>query len=321
MVKTDVHYPTDSNLLWDAMRKMIKLSHTLCDHVGITTFRQAKYNLKQVKRRFHRVRRVHYSTSRDPRKQEAKKQDIQHVYRSYLGVCGEYIQRSALLVDAYSSAGITEMALCAEICRYSAHAKRQIDQIQRRIFHGEKIPHGEKVFSLFQDHTEWICKGKAGVSQELGVRVAVVEDQHRFILHHRVMYGETDEKVTVPLIEQMKARYPKVRSCSFDKGFYAPEHQGRLEELIDLVVLPKKGRRSRVDQQREGDAEFQQERRRHSGVESAIHGLVAQGLGRCLDHGRHGLNRYVALSVLSRNLHTLGNLLLKREQVHQKTAG
>ncbi len=232
-----MHYPTDSNLLFDAMRKMINLSHMLCDHVGNTTFRQAKYNLKQVKRRFNRVRRVHYSTSKDPRKREVKQQDVQQVYRNYLLTCGDYMERAAVLVDAYSSAGITEMALSAEICRYIEHAKRQIDQIQRRIFHGEKIPHGEKVFSLFQEHTEWICKGKAGVPQELGVRVAVVEDQYRFILHHRVMYRETDEKVTVPLVEQMKTLYPEVRSCSFDKGFYAPEHQGR---------------RSQADQAREG---------------------------------------------------------------------
>lgn len=321
VVTTDVHYPTDSNLLWDAMRKIINLSHTLCVHVGNTAFRQAKYNLKQVKRRFHKVRRVHYSTSRDPRKREIKQQEAHRVYREYLMICEEYVQRAEYLVEEYSSAGVAETALSGEISRFTNHAKRQIDQIQRRIFDGEKIPHGEKVFSLFQEHTEWICKGKAGVPQELGVRAAVVEDQYRFILHHRVMYRETDEKVTVALVERTKALYPEVRSCSFDKGFYAPQHQGRLEELIDLVVLPKKGRRSQADQVREGDCEFQQERRRHSGVESAIHGLVAQGLGRCLDHGKHGLNRYVALSVVSRNLHTLGNLLLQREQVHQKTAG
>ncbi len=223
-----MHYPTDSNLLFDAMRKIINLSQTLCDHVGITTFRQAKYNLKQVKRAFHRVRRVHYSTSRDPRKREAKQQEVQQIYQNYLALCEDYMERAAVLVDAYSNAGVTEMALSAEISRYIEHAKRQIDQIQRRIFHGEQIPHGEKVFSLFQEHTEWICKGKAGVSQELGVRVAVVEDQHRFILHHRVMYRETDEKVTIPLVERVKALYPEVHSCSFDKGFYAPKHQEKL---------------------------------------------------------------------------------------------
>ncbi len=53
-----------------------------------------------------------------------------------------------------------------EIERYLSHADRQIDQIRRRVVEGEKIPHNEKVFSIFEEHTEWISKGKAGVSDE-----------------------------------------------------------------------------------------------------------------------------------------------------------
>ena len=85
-----------------------------------------------------------------------------------------------------------------EITRFIKHAELQIDQIERRVFKGEKIPHKEKVFSVFEEHTEWICKGKAGILQELGVRVCIVEDQFRFILNYEVMYKKTDEKVTVP---------------------------------------------------------------------------------------------------------------------------
>ena len=75
----------------------------------------------------------------------------------------------------------------AELEVYIAHAERQIDQIRRRVIYGETIPHEEKVFSIFEPHTEWIGKGKAGVPVELGLRVCVLEDQHRFILHHQVM--------------------------------------------------------------------------------------------------------------------------------------
>jgi RNA polymerase sigma factor (sigma-70 family) len=60
--------------------------------------------------------------------------------------------------------------------------------------HGEKIPHAEKVFSLSQSHAEWISKDKAGVPLELSLRVAVVENQHRFILHHHVMEKTTDDQ-------------------------------------------------------------------------------------------------------------------------------
>ena len=67
---------------------------------------------------------------------------------------------------------------------------RQIDQIERRVLKGEVIPHEEKVSSIFEEHSEWISKGKAGVPVELGVRVCVLEDQYQFILHHRIMWSD-----------------------------------------------------------------------------------------------------------------------------------
>lgn len=79
--------------------------------------------------------------------------------------------------------------------------QRQIEQIDRRVIKGETIPHDEKVFSLFEEHTEWVVKGKAGVPVELGVRVSVLEDPCQFILHHRV-WQETDEKVAVLMIDE-----------------------------------------------------------------------------------------------------------------------
>ena len=70
------------------------------------------------------------------------------------------------------------LALQMEIEQFIGHGERQMDQLRRRVIGGEHIPHEEKVFSLFEEHTEWISKGKAGVPQELGVRVGLVEDQY-----------------------------------------------------------------------------------------------------------------------------------------------
>ncbi len=98
------------------------------------------------------------------------------------------------------------------------------------------------MFSIFEEHTEWISKGKAGVPQELGVRVCVLEDQHQFILHHRVMWQETDDKVAVAMISEAQQRYPHLTQCSFDKGFHnSPGNQRELGKLLDEVILPKKG--------------------------------------------------------------------------------
>ena len=193
-----------------------------------------------------------------------------------------------------------------------AHAERQIDQIRRRVIKGEKIPHEEKVFSVFEEHTEWISKGKAGVPVELGLRVCVLEDTMGFILHHQVMEKQTDDKVAVSIIEETQARFPRLRLCSFDKGFYTPQNREALQERLEKVVLPKKGKWSKKDRKIETEEEFVAARKRHSSVESAINALEVHGLDRCPDHGIEGFKRYIALAIVARNIQKLGAILQQR---------
>jgi hypothetical protein len=196
-----------------------------------------------------------------------------------------------------------------ELKTFSQHAVRQIDQIKRRVINGETIPHDEKVFSLFQLHTEWISKGKAGVPVELGLRVCVVEDAHGFILHHRVMQHETDDKVALEMVNATQANFPSLNACSFDKGFHSLDNQRDLKDKLEQVVLPKKGKLSRVDQAREYADDFVQAKKKHSAVESAINALQVHGLDKCPDHGIDGFERYAALAVLSRNIQVIDRVL------------
>ncbi len=183
---------------------------------------------------------------------------------------------------------------------------------------GEIIPHDEKVFSIFEEHTEWISKGKAGVPQELGLRVCVLEDQYGFILHHHVMTRKTDDKIAVAMIATAKKRYSNLKSCSFDKGFYTPENRIKLNKILDFVALPKKGKLSQQDKELEYSEEFIEQRRQHPAVESGINALENHGLDRCPDHGIDGFKRYVALAVLARNLQNLGHLVQQKELQRQK---
>ena len=183
---------------------------------------------------------------------------------------------------------------------------------------GETISHAEKVFSIFQPHTEWIVKGKAGVPMELGLRVCVVEDQHGFILHHQVMEKTTDDRVAVSIVQETKTRFSDLSSVSFDKGFHSPQNQAELKKILDRVVLPKKGKLSKADKVREHDPEFIRLRSKHSAVESCINALEVHGLDRCLDHGIDGFKRYVALAVLARNIQHLGAVLRRQEEARRR---
>jgi hypothetical protein len=168
---------------------------------------------------------------------------------------------------------------------------------------------------LFQPHTEWISKGKAGVPVELGLRVCIMEDSHGFILHSQVMQKTTDDKVAVPMVKATKAKFPSFNACSFDKGFHSPANQTDLKALIEQVVLPKKGKLSKANQECEYAPEFKQAKKQHSAVESAINALEVHGLDKCLDHGIDAFERYVGLAVLSRNIQKLGTIKRDMERL------
>jgi hypothetical protein len=132
------------------------------------------------------------------------------------------------------------------------------------------------------------------------------------------MLQQTDDKVAVVMVQETKDRYENLIGCSFDRGFYSLENKRQLAEIIDYVVLPKKGRLSVKEKETEQSEEFVESRRKHSAVESSINALENHGLDRCLDHGLHGFERYVALSVLARNIQILGHLIQQKELKGQK---
>lgn len=318
VVETNVHFPTDINLLLDAMRKVITLLSQLCADLGLPLWRQSAYNLRKLKKLFRRVQKMKHSTSKDDKKKAKRASLILSAYEAYISLAQSFLKKAKENLETLQELTPQVAKRIEDIERYIAHAERQIDQIQRRVIKGEKIPHDEKVFSIFEEHTEWIIKGKAGVPQELGLRVCVVEDNFGFILHYRVMERETDDKIAVPITMETKYRFPDLYSMSFDKGFYSPLNKQQLSEILASVILPKKGKLSQSEKELEHGEEFVTARRQHSAVESGINALEQHGLDVCPDHGITGFKRYVALSVLSRNLQTLGHVIQQNERKRQK---
>ena len=313
VVKTDVHFPTDINLLFDAIRKAIQLVARLSDKHGITSWRQYQYNIKAVKKSYRNAQQSKKANSKDEHKKISK---IQEAHRAYVELAESFttkVSQTVNHINKEKSLSLTEAANLIEINDYLIHGARQIDQIRRRVLCGEVIPNEEKVFSLFEPHTEWVCKGKLGVPVELGVRVCITEDKNQFILHHKVMWKQTDEKLTVPMAEEVKKKFPNLYSMSYDRGFYSKNNRDQLSELLASYALPKKGKLSREDKIIQTREDYIQAKSRHSAVESAINALDIHGLDRCFDHGKIGFERYVALAVVARNIQHIGAILQKRE--------
>jgi len=224
VVETDVHYPTDTNLLFDAIRKMISLIAIVCSEIGITAWRQHDYNIKKVKRLLRSIQRLKRSTSKDEAKKRKRDQFIVSEHQNYINVCQGFVlkaKETILILRELDILSLSQDLRLSIVEQYIRHAERQIDQIRRRVVFDEKIPHEEKVFSIFEPHTEWISKGKAGVPQELGLGVCVLKDQYGFILHHQVLEQQTDDKVAVAMAQGAKDRFENLVGYSFDKGFYS----------------------------------------------------------------------------------------------------
>lgn len=317
VVETHVHYPTDIHLLFDAVRKVIQLTAGLCTAHPISDWRQQAYNVKQMKRQMRITQQKKRHSGKTPRQKMNAEKGIKQAHVDLIKLSGTFLNKMEGTLAKVTQTGVlkaSDLALIERIRYFSNHAHRQIEQIHRRVLQDEKIPHEEKVFSLFQPHTEWVAKGKVGVPVELGLRVCVLEDQHQFILHHRVMQKETDSQVAIPMVSASKSAFPRLTSCSFDKGFHSPENQHILQGQLNVVALKRKGKLSQQAQRIESSSEFKAAHHKHAAVESAINALEVHGLDRCPDHGIDGFKRYVALAIVARNIHRIGHILHQKAQ-------
>jgi len=310
-LETNVHFPTDLNLLWDSLRKCMDMIEKLQEIFFLKGWRKIK-NLRKMLKSLFRATSQHVFKGRDEHK---KKQYV----KQYLHQARMLEQRVAKLIShppVVADDEIKIMLIIIELEKYKKYVTRFTDQIERRLLKGEVIPAEEKVFSIFEEHTEWITKGKLNKKVELGHLLLITTDQYQFIVDYKIMEKQKDASQVSDLCERIKRNFPgkKLYSHSFDKGFWSKDNYTTLQEAaIKQVILPKRGRHNKEDKAREGSPIFKKLRNGHSAVESNINMLEHHGLNRCMDKGLHGYKRYVGLSVLAYNLHILGNAIKAKE--------
>jgi hypothetical protein len=180
----------------------------------------------------------------------------------------------------------------------------------------ETVPNEDKLFSIFEPHTQLYKRGKAGEPEQFGRLIMIYEDGAGFITHHHLLPRDAqDSDVVVEQTRQLQERLGgRIQSASFDRGFHSPENQTELATIIPHPCLPKKGAAQFSEQKKNATIQFREARQRHPGVESAIGALHSgNGLKRCRDRTEPGFERYIALGILGRNLHTLGKLVITQE--------
>ncbi|SRR6266478_3385035 len=309
VLENDVHFPTDLNLLWDAARKCVDLIEKYRDQMGyaLPGWRKAK----DWRRRLKGLERLTSKTAYGGGANKEKR--VKAAVRQYLAAGSELSEKvRASLLGLCDQA--VDLAHWQALEYFQAMLDKHLDLVERRLIKEQIIPAAEKVFSLFEPHTEWIQKGKQRPNVELGHRLLVATDQHELIQDYDVPVAGADVDQSLPVADRLLGRYGEgsIASMSFDKGFTRNTDRQLLSLYIPEVVMPKRGKKTAAEQERESQKKFVALRKQHSAVESDINSLEHHGLNRCLDLGLAGYLRYVGYGVLSYNLHVIGRELLRR---------
>jgi len=323
VVETNIHYPTESSLIGDGLRKVVTLAARLARERGLPGWRQHTHLLHTVKKQVREIGRASGAKSKNG------SAHVRAGYKELLLLAGKLLQRGRELAAALQAPenlsvfNLKGGAEAKELLHYADLTAQVCDTARRRVLEGETVANEDKIFSIFEPHTELIVRGKQPNPTQFGHRTLVIEDAVGFVVAYRVVAaGVLDQDLVVPVMRDLQDRYDgKIASASFDRGFHTPENQEALAEIVRTPCIASKGQEKGRQQHEEGTVAFRKARKHHPGVESAIGALQAgNGLKRCRDRSEKGYERYVGLGILGRNLQTLGKLLIAREQADCQAA-
>ncbi len=299
--EANIHYPTDSSLLWDSFRTLSRLLGHVRNELPQLDLACRFHNKRVKKLATYIARNASSKAKKTKRKVQRNYVDLIESVRRIHGI-GQTVRDQAF------AAGFDIPSLD----QYLPLVKKIIDQAHKRIVLEEDVPSDEKLYSLFEAHTELIIRGKAGKPIEFGHKILVSQTGEKFIHHYMVMGKQVSDKdLLKPAVEahkQLFDHYPRVLST--DKGFYENMEQiTSLEEIIPVVSIAKKGRRTQEEYQRETTEEFIDGQRFRAGSEGSISVLKrAFKLNKCLFKGFKSFAASVGLSVLCHNLVLLTRL-------------
>jgi len=311
-VESNVHFPTDLNLLWDSIRKCLDTIGNLREYIVLSGWRKLNNWYKKVKKLYRRCSNIH----RKKGKNYASR--LSSATTNYLDIARTLLEKINLLLKQIE--GCTDImieGLRISLLSYKSYLEKFIDLVDRRILQGEKIPHSDKIFSIFEPHVEWLSKGKEGRKVELGHNVLVTTDQYHFIVDHEVVIKQKDNALALPLGLRLNKMFEdneySLESISFDRGFYSGPVKKALQSYFKQVIMPKPGKKNQEETNEEMQQSYEKLRRKHSAVESNINELEHSGADKVRDKGLDGFKKYMGWSVIAYNLKRLGRIVMEEE--------
>ena len=264
------------------------------------------------------------SDARDPahdREATARSPDLG---RSLIGIAEEVVESAHVVLQNTSTARgkdmLADIAIAnirGEIAHYCDLGSRVINQARRRVLDGEQVANAEKIYSIFEPHTDLIKRGKVRTPIEFGHKVFLAESAQGLITQYEVLKGNpSDEVHVVPSLERHKEAFgcaPQLYGA--DRGFFSePNVQSCERSSVGVVCIPQRGGKKTPEREAyENSAPFKQGQRFRAGIEGRISVLSrGRGMKRCLAEGIERFELWVAAAVLANNLMIIATLLTKR---------
>lgn len=304
VVESNVHFPTDYNLLWDSARKSIDMITKLQEKHNLPGWRKLCNWRNDLKNKMRALGRASASGGK------GKQDRVQYTAKRYLRKAKSLYSKLEGSKSNYPLTDEVDMVILRELEDFMQLLYKHIDLLERRVINGEKIPHEEKMFSIFEQYTEWVTKGKMHPNVELGKKTTITTDQFNLIVDYHVMDNQSDSEIVPELASRICSKYV-VESWSFDKGFWNKDNKKLLSQSVEFLVLPKKGKCNQSEAKEEHRPLFKKLRHKHSSVESNINELEHRGLNRCPDKGYPNFKRYIGLATCAYNLRKIGHRIIE----------
>src|SRR3984893_494528 len=317
VVQTDIHHPTDNTLLWDVVRVVTRLVRRLAKALELRRINGFCDRTRAARRRMYEIQRM---TTKQRHEQQTR------TYRVLIDIAAEVVGNApARLTRTRTMRGkhvFADMAI-EELRRQIEHfchlGDRVIDQARRRVLFGEQVATDEKIYSIFDPHTDLIKRGKVRTPVEFGHKVFLAESAEGLITQYEVLKGNPPDEVHVASSlqrhRQAFGRAPQLYGS--DRGFFSEQNLASCaQEGVKVVCIPQRGgKRTAERKDHEKSAEFKQGQRFRAGIEGRISVVLrGRGMKRCLAHGRDRFELLIGAAVLANNLMRIADMLAKQKQ-------
>lgn len=190
---------------------------------------------------------------------------------------------------------------------YCQLGEQVIDQARRRVLEGETVPNAEKLFSIFEPHTDLIKRGKVLTPEEFGHKVFLAESQQGLITQYEVLVGNPHDQDHVAVsLQHHRITFGHAPHCyAADRGFHSADNEKACRRnRVKQISLPQCGGQKTPQRAAyEKTPEFKQAQRFRAGIEGRISVLFrGRGMKRCRTKGRERFEVFVGAAVLANNL-------------------